>query len=146
MSQVQVLSLRLSREGQSALKEGIEAAVEEIAERIFARSQENLTEAKWQGHAITDTGELLSSGNLTKEGQGWLISYDASYASVIEYGLEPGVWVPANVLEAWAKRKLGANEKGVGWAIRQKIHDEGLSPRPFLSEAMYHVMNGRGLP
>jgi hypothetical protein len=72
------------------------------------------------------------------------VSNDSPHAAVIEHGRRPGRPGPpyAPILE-WVERKLVGNgevapedAKGVAYAIRQKIHDEGSEPHKILKRAM----------
>lgn len=145
----ELLTLRLKGAGEEALVGAIREKALLIADRIFARSQENLVAHKWpvttfNGRVIqtiiSDTGGLLKAGEVIQESNRILIRYSTPYANAIEYGLPPGIWVPIDALEAWAGRKLGAKGDNVAYAIQQKIYQMGTDPRPFLREALDHVV------
>lgn len=120
--------------------------LEDVAQFVFAKSQENLTKAlEWERGArgmrpsiITDTGELLQSGSINVIGQEATISYDAPHASFIEFGTEPH-WPPLEPLVRWCMRKLGKSEgeaKRMARRIQLTIAHHGSDPHPFLRSAI----------
>lgn len=128
---------------ENLIREKVNKIVEDIAFKIFTKSQENLTQPGEDGRIITDTSELLISGKLIPDGENWIIRYDAPHAMSIEYGSEPHS-IPVEPLIRWSKRKLGKTGKEAertAWAIRTKISQEGCEPHPFLRNALYSVIN-----
>ena len=114
-------------------------AVNEIVEIIFRRSQENLTEPFGEDdYIITDTGLLLESGKIVKEGNQIRITYSADYASDVEYGADPRV-VDIKDLRKWVRRKLGMTnqraQRAIARNIQNKIATYGTSERPYLRNA-----------
>ena len=128
---------------EKLIKQKVNKIVENIAFKIFTKSQENLTEPGEDGRIITDTSELLISGKVIPEGENWIIKYDVPYAMSIEYGSEPHS-IPVEPLIKWSKRKLGKTGKEAertAWAVRTKIAQEGTEPRPFLRPALFEIIN-----
>lgn len=140
-----ILTLHLKDEGQ--FRQIIMAKAKEIAEDVYKLSQENLQANIWpiitfNGNVmvtkISDTGKLAASGEILELPDGYLIQYSAIQAYTVEFGCRLGRWVPIEPLKEWATRNLG--DEGAAYAIQRKIHDKGISPRPFLSDALGHVL------
>lgn len=128
---------------ENLIKDKVNKIVEDVAFKIFTKSQENLTQPGEDGRIITDTSELLTSGSVTPDGEGYIIKYSCPHAPYIEYGMPP-TSIPVEPLIRWSKRKLGKTGKeaeSIAWAIRTKISQEGCEPRPFLRNALYSVIN-----
>lgn len=94
---------------------------------------------------ITDTSELLMSGEVVKTKDGAKIVYTADHASKIEYGAPPGEKVDPIKIKEWIRRKIGAADNINQFAsnIVMKIYEEGTQPRPFLRNALDHVVARR---
>lgn len=123
------------------LKEILNEKLNEIANFIFSKSQENLVRPnpKVSKHTISDTGFLLRSGeiNLTNPNVK-VIKYSAPYAEFVEWGSPPH-YISPYTLVGWVRRKLrvgGKNVNRVCWAISRKIEREGIAPKPFLRTAI----------
>lgn len=109
----------------------LESKLDEIADFIFTRSQENVAK-------LSDTGELLNSGYIKKGPLMRIIGYSAPHAMYIEYGTHPHM-PPVDAIKAWASRKHIVSEKElerVAWAIAMKIKKDGTQPQPFLRPAV----------
>jgi hypothetical protein len=110
----------------------INVKLDEMADFIFSRSQENLVK-----HESVNSGELLTSGFVEKLPNHKRIGYRAPQAVWVEFGTEPH-FPPHAPIEAWARKKLGLSDKEAtkaGWAICQKIAKEGVEAKPFLRPA-----------
>lgn len=119
----------------------IDGQLEEIAQFIFTRSQENILKYKAFNtgfmmrscHAV----EVMPSGERR-------IHYDAPYAGYVEFGTDPHR-MPLEPLVNWARKKLGiTNEteaRKVAWAIWQKIATKGIDPKPFLRDAINEAVS-----
>ena len=104
-----------------------------IADFIFAKSQQNIVDMK-----ISDTANLLRSGELVDEGEYFSVFYSAPYSQVVDEGRDPGPISP-EVLFGWVKRKLGVQldkVKNVAFLIARKIRARGTKPQPFFSNAI----------
>jgi hypothetical protein len=124
----------------------IDEEIGRIANEIFTQSQENLVnpeEESGRGFIISDTGELLISGDVRRLGEcDWEIRYTAPHAIWVEYGTDPH-YPPLDPLIKWAKHKLQKNDKeavSIACMIRNKIAKEGTEPRYFLTQAVSSVM------
>jgi hypothetical protein len=145
---------------EEILQKKLDKAAEEIADRIFQISQENVARQS------VDTGQLLGSGDIEKTGVlgERRIIYRSPYAAAIEYGSDPHM-PPVEPLKGWAHRKLGLpydagsslkwnpdntlsikrnKNKGptaddAAWAIAMTIKKEGTEPKPFLRPAVDSV-------
>lgn len=122
-------------------KKLINDLVRDLADKIFLKSQENLIE-----DGSIDTGFLLrSSPGPIKQGEGYLIHYNAPYADVIDKGRRPGTGVPVEELISWVRRKLKVkNEKEakrVAFLISQKIKSRGIKGTEFFTRAVEQVLN-----
>lgn len=58
------------------------------------------------------------------------------YAPVVEYGMEPGTWIPRGAIAEWMRRHDILPE--AEFVIRRAIHDRGLPARPYLEPALQH--------
>lgn len=117
------------------LLKAVDRKMDEIADNIFANSQQNIVKKK-----IVDRGLLLQSGNVNREFLDKEIVYPVPYAKPIEYGRNPGSMPPVNSLKGWVKRKFGITDEtennNIAWAIAMDIKKNGLMPRPFLRPAI----------
>lgn len=116
--------------------------LDEIANELFRDSQENIVKK-----GVIDEGTLLKSGNINRKFLEKEIVYSAPHAKWIEYGTEPH-FPPIAPLEAWAKRKLGLNDKeakSAAFGIANKINEEGSEPKPFLREAVNQIKRKYGV-
>lgn len=122
----------------------VDKKMDEIADFIFTRSQENIEKA-----GTSDTGKLLQRASFKQEFLNKTIIYHMPYATDIEYGTEPH-YIRPSVLKNWVRLKLGINPnekveyKGkmvsrlwltIG-AIAKKIREEGTDAQPFLRPAI----------
>ena len=114
--------------------------LDDLADAIFARSQENIVKA-----GMTDKGTLLVTANINRNYLNKEIVYPVEYAVWLEWGTLPHA-VSAkgrqNIAE-WAQRKLGLSEKesqSAAWGICQKIRRHGQEPRPFLRPAVDEIV------
>lgn len=122
------------------LLDAIDRKMDEIAEDIFAKSQQNIVDK-----GIIDEGTLLKTGNLNREYLSKTITYPMPYSESIEFGRLPGSMPPVEPLQAWIKRKMSitddAESNRVAWAIAIDIKKNGIEPRPFLGPAIESVKN-----
>jgi hypothetical protein len=115
-----------------------------------------LVEAANEGVAITtdsinknvgrDTGGLVGSVHVEKQGDTVEVVVDAPHAGIIELGARPH-WAPIKPLLEWAIRhqaSFGENAEAVAWAIRWKIHEEGSKPRHFMLKALPEMRDALG--
>lgn len=114
----------------------IDEKLDEIADDIFANSQQNIVDK-----GIIDEGTLLKTGNVNREELKKTIVYPVPYADTIEFGRMPSDKMPPlESLKAWVKRKgIAVDEKeinSIAWAIAQDIKNNGQEPRPFLGPAI----------
>ena len=122
----------------------------DIAQFIFAKSQENLVEPMPWGDKdfpsgrkpsrISDTSLLLLSGvpPYWEDSKKLVFRYDAPHASFIEYGTPPHP-VGASRLVGWVNRKLKKKGKAglsIAYAIANKIKKEGMDPHPYIRPAI----------
>ena len=126
--------------------------LDEIADEIFLRSQENLTQAfSYEGKTIdkpiSDTGNLLKSGYVLKpKGLEKTVGYSCPYSLWVEFGTLPHP-ISQEGQEAilrWVERKLGLTGKkaiNVANSIIWHIRKHGTTPKPFLRNAMTQVRN-----
>lgn len=125
-------------------KEVIDMIIEKLAIFILDESQQKLLD-----NGTSDTGYLLRSSKIQKEGENWNIHYDAPYAAAIEFGTKPHGVNPKN-LEGWIRRKLGVKDekeiKKISFLISNAIKKRGTKPQPFISPAIEKArMNFRGI-
>ena len=109
------------------------AISQKVADFIFAKSQQNIVDM-----GISDTANLLRSGELVDEGDYFSVFYSAPYAQVIDEGRDPGPINP-EVLFGWVKRKLRVpvrDIKKVAFLIARKIKLRGTKAQPFFSNAI----------
>lgn len=110
-----------------------DAKLNEMADFIFSKSQENIHRDK-----IDNTGHLATTANVNRRFLVKEIVYPAPYAAPVEFGTDPHM-PPVKPLQKWAKKKLGLSEKEakkVGWGVAMKIKKEGTEPKPFLRPAV----------
>ena len=109
-------------------------ALRKVADFLFTNSQENIITM-----GISDLGFLLGSGEIKEEGENIIISYDAPYASAINFGTDPH-FVSPKELEGWVRRKLNKKSekevKKVAFLISRKIAKLGTQPKPFFDKAV----------
>lgn len=137
-----MIGVKLSEKGKQQLKQAAIEKVREIADAIFEESQKNLVRPIWQGHIISDRGELLKTAFIKHLPASSVIIYPVLYAEFVEFGRAPGSYPPISMIEGWAKRKLRVSPKEadkIKFAIAQKIKAEGIAPRPFLRNAVESV-------
>jgi len=113
----------------------IDKLMDEVTDRIFQLSQENLIlEGK------IDTATLLKTANVNRSFLEKEIVYPAPYAEFVEFGRNPGQMPPSEALFKWTKRKLKiSNDKKarqVAFAIAMAIKQRGIQPTPFLENAI----------
>lgn len=118
----------------SEIKIIVDEMMKELAVFIFAQAQENLIK-----NGTPDTGYLMRSATVKKEGNNWVDDWDAPYAARIENGSGPH-YVPPKVLEGWIRRKLGVKDpdevKSIAFAISKHIERYGTKPQPFVWPAI----------
>lgn len=147
-----ILKFSVGTAGKTQLREALMAKARLVSERILEESSERLVARTWPVESkkgtiltsITDTGALLQSGKIIEVSDGYFVRYTEPYAWTVEYGMRKGVWVPVSALQKWAQRKGGVSagdSKSVSYAMQRKIHDEGITPRPFLEEAFYAAIS-----
>ena len=116
------------------LDEVEEMIVNELALFIFKESQKNLID-----DGSGDTGFLLGSGKVKKEGKNRVIEYSAPYANIIEEG-SASIKVSPKQLEGWIRRKLGIKDpkenKRIGFLISKKLKERGLEGTHFLDRGV----------
>lgn len=120
---------------EQELLEFIDSRLDEVADVIFTKSQENIV-----AKGIIDEGTLLKSGNINREFLNKTIVYSTPYADSIEFGRLPGSMPPVDSIKEWVRRKLGYKEESeitrIAWAIAKDIKENGSEPRPFLTPAI----------
>ena len=89
---------------------------------------------------IFDRGTFRRSWKSAPTERGVRVFNDAPYAGVIEGGRRPGArQPPSNVMEQWAKRKLGLNDldaKAAAFALARSIGKKGIKGKPILEQAI----------
>ena len=123
---------------EDVVEEEILKFINNIADEIFAESQQNLVR-----DGKIDTGTLLKSGNINRLKDGAEIVYIAPYADDVEFGRLPGSMPPSDRLEKWVRRKLGVDRsksKGVAFAVARAIKERGIQPAPYLRPAADKVL------
>lgn len=112
----------------------IDEIIRQLSLDIFKYSQTNLIE-----DGSIDTGFLLRSGIVEKEGKDYFIHYKAPYARIIEEGANTIIVSPEE-LEGWVRRKLGIKDSKenlrVSGAISKKLKERGLEGTFFLTRAI----------
>lgn len=120
------------------VNEWLDKRLEEMAQFVFTRSQENIVAAE-----TSDTGILLKSGYVRKTTKNIMeIGYLAPYAGYVEYGTRPHPMDPHRLV-GWVKRKLGVTEAealNVAYAIATKIRMKGTVPQPFFRPALHETL------
>ena len=137
-------------EFEQAFLEELDKKMDEITDRIFQLSQENLVEphvkvfksGKSKTVITTDSGFLLKSGNVNRQFLKKQIVYPVPYASDVEFG-NNGFQVEPEELFKWVGRKL---LKGKGTEAQVKrtatnilansLAERGQSSDPFLQRAV----------
>ena len=119
----------------NSLSEAIDKQLDEVADFIFQKSQENIV-----NKSIIDEGTLLKSGNINRKPFNKEIIYPVIYADSIEFGRIPGSMPPIEPIMNWIRRKLGISDekevRRIAFAISTDIKTNGLFPRPFLGPAI----------
>lgn len=133
------MRLELSSQSEKEVLDQFDSILDEIADSIFDKSQENLIK-----HKAVDTGNLLKTANVFRLPFEKHISYPSPYSDVIEFGRDPGSMPPSSALHKWVRRKLGvSNEndiKRTAFAIAKSIEKKGTKPRPYLRPARDDVI------
>lgn len=79
---------------------------------------------------LVDIGEYKRAFSVRRIPRGAELRNTAPYAGVIEYGRRPNrPGPPFEPIFQWVRRKLGIEDPGVAWAIRNAIHRRGTRPR-----------------
>jgi hypothetical protein len=123
----------VTQEEQRNILEKADAKLDEIADFLFSKSQENIVEME-----IIDEGTMLKSGYVNRAFLEKEVGYSAPYSAHLEFGTDPH-FPPIEPIQAWAKRKLGLTDeeaKKAAWAICKTIEKEGSEPRPFFRDAI----------
>lgn len=123
----------LSEEETRRILVKVDTELDEIADFVFSKSQENIVEM-----GITDEGHLLISGFVNRAFMEKEVGYSAPQALWNEFGTDPHM-PPVEPLMAWAHRKLGLGDKEArkaAWGIAKTIEKEGTDPRPFFRDAL----------
>ena len=118
-----------NKAAKDAVWQGIDRGLDDLADFIFARSQELVP---------VDEATLKKAGHVERAYLRKTIEYDAPHAPYIEYGTRPH-WPPIEPLAAWAVRVLQvpkAEARQVGFLIARKIAAVGTEPQPFLRPAV----------
>lgn len=130
-----------------------EAVIQEIAQFIFSRSQDNINKSMPWGDdtrsasrkptIISDTGMLMRSGKVPKKTgeMEWTIEYSSPYSEEVEWGCLPKKVSHAKI-KKWAERKLRIPEKQsqvVASRIVKKIERVGIEPHPFIRPAIHEA-------
>lgn len=123
---------RTSKDAADAVRRGKRRMLMDLADRGFAKSQEE---------APVDTGQLQQSGvPPTELDDGSVVwGYNADYARPVEEGSEPH-WPPIEPLRGWARRVLG--DESAAYAVQAKIAAKGTPAQPFVAPAI-DVMRAR---
>lgn len=111
-----------------------------IADEVFKKSQENIVDM-----GISDTGNLLITGEVKYFQNYAQIIYPAPYAEAVNSGTRPHAINP-EWIEGWVKRKLGKSEKQakrIAKLIAFKIQRYGTKPQPFFDNAIEFVKNSK---
>jgi len=119
-------------EKQNILKK-VDEELNEIADFIFSKSQENIVE-----YGAIDEATLLKSGYVNRQFLEKEIGYSAPYAGHVDFGTDPHM-PPVAPLIAWVKRKFSVPDKQatrIAWAIAKTIERDGSEPRPFFRDAL----------
>jgi len=135
------MKIEISSNNLGLLDEKINSKVRDVTDHIFQISQGELTTPKViQGitRITSNTGYLLGSGRVQHTKNTHTITYDAPYASDIEYGSEPHV-VDLNKLKRWARQRLGNESLAV--PIQRSIAKNGTPAQPFLRPALEKAIN-----
>lgn len=130
--------IRTEKELEHAILNEIDRVLDDIADMIFQKSQENLVNM-----GAIDTGFLLRSGNVERDFLAKKIVYSAPYSIIVEFGRQPGSMPPITVIQEWVRRKLGIQNpkkaESIAWAIAQSIKTNGIEPRPFMRNAINSI-------
>jgi len=112
----------VSENAPSAVREANRKRIFDAMKKGFAVAQNNAPE---------DRGTLKQSAFPPEERRNGVIEfgYTQPYAQAMEFGTEP-YWPPAQPLVEWADRVLG--DPGAGYAIQQKIAEQGVDPHPYV--------------
>ena len=130
----------------------IDKLMDEVTDRIFQLSQENLLEphektfksGKTKTIITTDTSNLLRSGNVNRRFLEKEIVYSAPYSSDVHWG-NAGFPVKAQDLLKWVRRKVlkgkGTEAQVLRTAtnIAKSLSQRGQSPDPFLQKAIFQA-------
>lgn len=121
--------INIDKNASQAILQKIDLALDDLADFIFARSQELVH---------VDEGTLKKSGHVEREFLDKKIVYDAPYAAAVEYGSVPHM-PPVEPIISWCERVLGLKGKEVeraGWAIAMRIKQRGGIEAPYLRPAL----------
>ena len=124
---------------EDVVLEEIDKMMNDLIDRIFQLSQENLIDK-----GKVDTANLLKSGNIQRKFLEKQITYSAPYADSIEFGRSPGQMPPVDALMKWVSRKLGVSDpkeaRSVAWAVATAIKQRGIDPSPYILPAFEQAM------
>jgi HK97 gp10 family phage protein len=132
--------LKFNKEIPAQIMKNLDAAMDDIADAILARSQELVP---------VDEATLKHSGHVESEEFDKKVIYDSPYAPFIEWGTRPH-FPPYEPIRDWTWRNrsnLGISDKevnGVAYQICLKIAREGTEPQPYMRPAFDEVSSRVG--
>lgn len=133
---------------EAVIKE-VDRWMDNLIDRIFELSQQNLITPDEKGRVKADTGHLLKSGNVNRKVLEKEIVYNAPYSDVVEFGRTAGHPVNPEWLHKWVRRKLGikdeAEVKRAAWAIAKAIEKRGIAASPYLRRAAIQAFREFGV-
>jgi hypothetical protein len=124
------IDVETSLDAAGAIRDAQRQRIEDAMDKGFAVSQEHVPE---------DRGTLRQSGFApTWDGDSIRYGYQANHAAPMEFGTQP-YYPPIKPLVEWAKRVAG--DPGLGYAVQQKIAEEGIDAQPYMQPSTEAVRN-----
>lgn len=117
----------------------LDKIMDDLVDEIFTECQQKLID-----DGKIDTGNIIKTANINRSFLEKEIIFPAIYADVIEFGRNPGSFVPIAPLERWVRRKLRiTNEKkakSVAFAISKSIKERGIQASPYVEPSLFKIV------
>jgi len=114
----------LDKSTEREIREQINEFLEEVAIHLSNELKKEVP---------VDRGQLRQGIQVLSDGDDYAVVVQPEHSVYVQTGAEPFT-PPVEPLKNWARRNLGNED--LGWAIQQKISQEGIEPNPYVDRAI----------